>query len=433
MVKFIQDRCRHLKEKHFYAVLKLTIFLLVLSLCLYLINNVVKRKENYIYNKDFFSQKEEFDVLFFGNSHMKDGIFPMELYRDYGIVSYNLAQDSLTPVESYYNMLLALKEKKPKLIVIDAYRILLETKSSKEDTGEIKAILHKAYDSYPMSFIKHEAIKDILGEEKLLENEIEFVFNFALYHSRWSELTKEDFDLERNYQNGAYSRIKVREPKTVSNFIDVDEYKSDETINMQYMRKIIQYSKENDIEILMIYLPYFAEDKDIGVSKYCKKICNDHNINYLNFLEMDNLVNYKTDMADIAHLNPSGSRKITNYLGKYIMENYDIPDQRKNEAYNFWNEDYDEYIDFKINNLAKHSKELNNYLMLLYDEKDIKYEIKISSKNKIEKDSVFKALLENLNNNYEVDDEVFKENKDKTVKITTWDNRTGELIKEVWF
>ena len=71
--------------------------------------------------------------------------------------------------------------------------------------------------------------------------------------------------------------------------------------------------------------------------------------------------------------------------------------------------------------------------MLLYDEKDIKYEIKISSKNKIEKDSVIEALLENLNNNYEVDDEVFKENKDKTVKITTWDNRTGELIKEVWF
>ena len=71
--------------------------------------------------------------------------------------------------------------------------------------------------------------------------------------------------------------------------------------------------------------------------------------------------------------------------------------------------------------------------MLLYDEEDIKYEIKISSKRKIEEGSTLKNLLENIGNNYQIDDSSFEKNKDKTIKITTWDNRTGEEIDTVWF
>ena len=67
------------------------------------------------------------------------------------------------------------------------------------------------------------------------------------------------------------------------------------------------------------------------------------------------------------------------------------------------------------------------------DEEDIKYEIKISSKRKIEEGSTLKNLLENIGNNYQIDDSSFEKNKDKTIKITTWDNRTGEEIDTVWF
>ena len=164
-----------------------------------------------------------------------------------------------------------------------------------------------------------------------------------------------------------------------------------------------------------------------------KKICDEYDVNYINFLSMD-VVDYNTDCYDKdSHLNPSGARKVTDYLGQYITENYDIPDQRQNEAYSFWYQDYDEYIDLKIENLEKNKKNLNNYLMLLYDEEDIKYEIKISSKRKIEEGSTLQKLLANIGNNYQIDDTAFEKNKDKTIKITTWDNRTGEEIDTVWF
>ena len=389
----------------------------------------MKRKYSYQKTADFFSQEENFDVLFFGSSHTIDGIFPMELWKDYGIVSYNLGNYSERIATTYYNMLLALEQSKPQLIVIDACFIENMDKI-REDKKEH---LYNMLDSYPISYTKYIAIKDLFNNENVLDNEINFLFNFSLYHSRWNELTEEDFILEKNKEKGAETMINVSVPNKTSNFNDINVYNKKETVNMEYLRKIINYCQENEIEILITYLPYPATDEDIGASKYVQKICDEYDVNYINFLSMD-VVDYNTDCYDKdSHLNPSGARKVTDYLGQYITENYDIPDQRQNEAYSFWYQDYDEYIDLKIENLEKNKKNLNNYLMLLYDEEDIKYEIRISSKRKIEEGSTLQKLLANIGNNYQIDDTAFEKNKDKTIKITTWDNRTGEEIDTVWF
>ena len=416
-----------LLKKRIYGILKLIAFLIIFAICLQTIRNILIRKDNYRTTYDFFSQKENFDVLFFGNSHVINGIYPMELWNKYGIVSFNLANHSERMILTYYNMQLALKNTKPKLIVVDIY--LLDDKRYYK-----KEYIHTTLDCYPVSYIKYLAVNDMFEGKNLLNNEFEYLFPFSMYHARWNELKKEDF-LKNNkkLEKGAETRVAVSTPKEILKYEDVKVYDDEENINMKYLRKIIEYCNKNEINILVTHLPHPASQEEISVSKYVKKICDEYNINYINFLNMD-IVNYNIDCYDEdSHLNPSGARKVTAYLGNYIMEHYDIPNQRNNEAYNFWKEDYDEYIDFKINNLEKQENSINNYLMLLYDEKDIKYEIKLSSKKNIENGSVFQELLENLNNNYEIDDEIFKENEDKTVKITTWDNRTGELIKEVWF
>lgn len=80
------------------------------------------------------------------------------------------------------------------------------------------------------------------------------------------------------------------------------------------------------------------------------------------------------------------------------------------------------HIVLKIENLEKNKKNFNNYLMLIYGEEDMRYEIKISSTKEIKVGTTLYELLKNLNNNYQIDDTVFEENKNKTIKITTWDN-----------
>ena len=425
----IQRIRKDIVKKRICRMLKLVVFLIILFICFQAVYNVTRRKNSTAKNSDFFSQKEDFDVLFFGSSHMLNATFPMQLWNEHGIVSYNMANYGERLVLSYYNLLLSLEQvSKPKLIVIDAYMVKHTDKLNKIKKVES----HYTLDTYPISYKKYLAIKDLFDGKDLLDKSVEYLFNFSLYHSRWSELTKDDFMINNNYEKGAESRISITEPNQVENFKNIEIYNKEETINMKYLRKIIEYCRENNIEILVTYIPYPVDNEEASTAKYVQTICNEYDINYINFLEK-NIVDYNTDCYDTEHLNPSGARKVTEYLGKYITENYDIPDQRQNEAYSFWYQDYDEYIDLKIENLEKNKKNLNNYLMLLYDEEDIGYEIKISSKRKIEEGSTLKNLLENIGNNYQIDDSSFEKNKDKTIKITTWDNRTGEEIDTVWF
>lgn len=359
---------------------------------------------------------------------MINAVSPMDLWNNYGIVSYNMANHSERQVVSYYNMLLALKYTTPKLVVIDGYMASENVKYDKKVSNT-----HKSIDAYPISYTKYLAVKDIFEGENILEREMEYLFNFSMYHSRWNELTKEDFEVEKKKNKGAELAIKVETPAKMKDFNSVSAYNKKESVNMEYLRKIIEHCKENNIQVLVTYLPHPAKDIDIATSKYLQNICNDYNVNYINFLGL-NVVDYNTDCFDKdSHLNVSGTRKVTDYIGKYITENYKVPDQRKNRAYSFWYEDYNEYVDLKIKQLKFNSNNINNCLMLLYKEKDIKYEVKISSKKQIKEGSVLQKLLTNLENSYEIDDEVFKDKKDKTIKITTYDNRNGKLLETVWF
>ncbi len=395
-----------------------------------MIYNVTKRKEAYAKSLDFFNQEQNFDVLFFGSSHVMNGILPMQLWDNYGIISYNMAQSSSTIAISYYNLKLACKETKPKLIVIDTYRIELDDKLYRKN---ISNSMHNTFDAYPLSYEKYKAIAELFDGKDIIENEFEYLFNFSLYHARWKELEKDDFSIKNTYGKGASYLVQIAKPNKIINFDNVGIYDKEETVNMEYLRKIIEYCKSNDIEILVTYLPFPANEKEIASSKYVQTICDEYNVNYINFLNIK-LINYSIDCKDAnSHLNVSGARKVTEYLGKYIMENYNISNQRENKAYSFWYEDYNEYIDLKIDNLEKNKKNLNNYLMLLYGEDDIRYEIKISSTREINEGTTLYELLKNLDNNYSIDDSAFEKNKDKTINITTWDNRTGEEIDKVWF
>lgn len=53
------------------------------------LTDLMERKSSDQKYEDFWKQEEGFDVLFFGTSHMINGVFPMKLWDDYGIVSYN--------------------------------------------------------------------------------------------------------------------------------------------------------------------------------------------------------------------------------------------------------------------------------------------------------------------------------------------------------
>ena len=349
----------------------MTMCLLVLSLKY--LTGLMELKRSDIKYTPFFGQDENFDVLFMGSSHVINAVYPMELWNDYGIVSYNMGTHSAPLPTTYWVMENALEYTTPKLVVIDCLSLSSNTKSSDKFS-----YIHHSLDAFPLSKTKLSAIADLLDDPEMdkMQREgtareikdrtsIELLWNYSVYHARWTELTEDDFAVPYTKEKGAESRIAVATPNEILS-VPADNKMEGETVGTEYLRKMIEDCQGREIEVLLVNLPFPASKSKHMDANRVYDIAKEYGVNYINFLDMD-IVNYYTDCYDEnSHLNPSGARKVTEYLGQYIVDNYDISDQRMNPAYNDWYEDYTEYMSYKASLLQNQTK-LNTYLMLLAD------------------------------------------------------------------
>lgn len=345
--------------------------------------SLFERKYSYTKYYDFYQQEQDFDVLFLGTSHVLNAVYPMDLWRDYGIVSYNMANHSENICTNYWQLRNALQYTKPKVVVIDLYAV--------DGDGKVnEQYLHNFLDEVPFSPLKVEMVCDLLEPEK----RVEYLFNLSLYHSRWEELGREDLNPPRGLEKGAEFRdeVTVNVPPTL---IPQDEYDPTERLNKQYLQKIIDLCKGQNIGIILMYVPYTMPEGHQRVANWGYAAAEKNDIPYLNFVYEDLAINYATDCADEAHhLNASGARKLTDYLGKYISTNYNVEDHREDPAYGFWHQDYDEYGEMKRERLNE-QKNAWSYLLQLND-RDYLTKIYASDSNYIFRDSEMKELVGNI-------------------------------------
>ena len=72
----------------------------------------------------------KYAVLFFGTSHVNNAVFPMELWKDYGITAYNFGGHANAIATSYWVMKNALDYTHPKLVVFDCLGMTSNTKTT---------------------------------------------------------------------------------------------------------------------------------------------------------------------------------------------------------------------------------------------------------------------------------------------------------------
>lgn len=358
-------------RKKIKNILSVVMAVTVTVTMLYGVTKLMERKSGEEKYHDFFKQDENFDVLFLGTSHVMDAVFPMELYKDYGIISYNFGNPSSMMGTSYWTMINALDYTKPKVVVIDCYTLSNNTK-----TSDMFSFVHYSMDPFEISPNKVRAVNDLLDDknkEKAVkegrarksdekDSKIGLLWNYSVYHSRWSELTKEDFQPEYSPEKGAIAKIKVTPNELIK--IGKNEKLEKDTLGVEYLDKMIEECKYRDIDVILTYLPFAAKESKQREANRVYEIAEKYGVNYVNFFDLD-LVNYTTDCYDKAsHLNVSGAKKITRYIGQYIKDNYGVDDRRHDKSYSFWNEDLNKYERFEKDNLVRENKP-DNYLMLL--------------------------------------------------------------------
>ena len=321
------------------------------------LTNLTERKSSDFKYQPFFEEKNDFDVLFMGTSHVINAIFPMELWNDYGITSYNFGGHGNELATTYWVLKNALDYTTPKLVVIDCLKLGSEAKVCTNIE-----YAHYSFDAFPLTINKIKAINDLFESG----NKQEMLWDFTVYHSRWNELNDNDLNLAYNKEKGAEYRVAVAIPEKYDVILE-SEKTFDHTMGAEYLRKMIEECQERGIEVILTYLPFPADSVHQMDANLAYDIANEYGIDYINFLKIDDIINLDTDCYDPnSHLNGSGGRKVTEYLGEYINSHCDLPDHRQDEAYSKWNEDYKKYTEFKFNHL-KQQDNLDKGLMLLAD------------------------------------------------------------------
>lgn len=287
------------------------------------------------------------DYAAIGSSNIYLNINPIEILENYGIIGCNYTAPTQPLYISYYYLCELLKQQKPKVVILDCYGITYMH-------AAWESYAHLALDYFPLNREKQKVIN------KLPYNSEEFYFPFTLYHSRWNSLYKSDFiglqyDKNEDFLGYVPTTTSVECGMPLLS-IDLGEKFEIPEDNIKALDDIRELCNTNAIELVLIKTPNASWT--VNCSDACEEYAKQYDIPYIDFNGYKSPIDIdiKTDFCDGgAHLNIYGANKVSNYLGLYLKENYNMLDKSKENVFHYF-QDYD--------------KRLNHYLSV-FDMKQI--------------------------------------------------------------
>ena len=349
------------------------------------------------------------DIIFLGSSAIYNGVSPMHIYENTGICSYNLSLASQTIELEYYNLKQVFNHQNPTIVFFNVNDLF----SANAGATPWRYMA----DNLPLSIYKIE-LANVFNKLYPKEQGASILFPFIKYHSRWDELTVDDF-IDKKSKGIYYSAGQLVEGRVQATTLqlEIKDWVVDEMKKLNNVGTIAYYDNSQFVEIdLKQAGPSLStiSEKNINWLKEIKNLCDDHNvtlvllkvpgrtwpqndmrswnrdlyfetkkiatelnIDYLDLEYEADLIDFTTDTIDSGrHLNVRGADKVTAYIEDYIINNFEIQNNR--------NAQYDEMLKKyqKVHEIAILQSEtnMNEYFRLLNENKD-KWSIMLSAKS----------------------------------------------------
>ncbi|NLZ49296.1 MAG: hypothetical protein GX895_11070 [Clostridiales bacterium] len=331
------------------ATYKSIILLAILVLILAVLNPIFVLKVNHrakLYQGLYDDSKTQYDVALFGSSHMNGLINPNILWKEHGITSFNYATGGQPIDVTYYLLKEFLKNHYSPIVVLDVYYLGLTTEYGDE------AYIRYVLDNMKFSKNKIEAILNSTPRGEWAN----YFFPIIKYHSRWKELNESDFqyDYQSGYFMKGFGAGEERYGQNSNSDISTKESAELPKKSEEYLYKFIQLSKEKGFKLILVNAPYDYtstagfDNWHQEPAKMYNKIAEIAEENKIPFINYNNLFDeigfdFKNDMNNIGHVNIWGAKKVTEHLGKYLKDNYELEDHRNDKKYEQWNKDYEQY------------------------------------------------------------------------------------------
>ena len=275
---------------------------------------------------EYYRETPDHDVVFIGDCEVYECFTPPTLWQEYGITSYVRGSAQQLIWQSYYLLEETLKYETPKAVVFN----VLSIKYGKPQNEAYNRI---TLDGMKWSSSKVDAIYASMTED---ETFLSYVFPLLRYHSRWSEIGREDwqylFHRDTVSHNG-YLMQTATKPKT--NSIagrPLVDYTLPE-IGFEYLEKMRVLCEEKGVAFILIKAPtndwkyYWYDEWDAQIVDWAEK----KGVDYYNFIPLDEEIglDWNTDTYDGGvHLNVYGAEKLTSFFGNILVEKYNLSDRR---------------------------------------------------------------------------------------------------------
>lgn len=278
------------------------------------------------FTAEYYRETTPHQVLMVGDCELYENFSPVTLWQNYGITSYIRGSAQQLTWQSYYLLEDALKYEKPDVVVFNVLELIYDEPQREEYN-------RMTLDGMKWSKTKLDAIQASMLEE---ESMLDYVFPLLRYHSRITELSKEDVtyfakDIQRTTA-GYYMRVDVA-PYEEGEW--EEEEPEDFTLGsnaMGYLERIRELCEKNDIRLLLVKAPSVSPVWYDEWEEQVREYAEEKNLDYINYLELvDEIgIDYTEDTYDEGlHMNLSGAEKCADYLGEFLSKEYSLEDMRK--------------------------------------------------------------------------------------------------------
>lgn len=289
------------------------------------------------------NEPDTVDAVYIGSSTVYGFWCPSIAWKNYGISVWNYTSPKQPLAAAKYIIEDCRKTQKDALYIVNLNRVT----TSKVDT----TTAHFLLDHMPFSLNKHRLISELCERMEMpLRERIEFYFPLELYHSRWSELTVNDFSRQPNgYMSSPdyshlFTRIygKPREELTL-----VDERLELPDYQLNALNSLLDYCESNDVNVLFTVNPQIqGEIERQSRINYAKDLIIQRGFKVIDYYhdEFDSLgLDTTQDFHDGQHTNIHGAIKITNAFSSYLVKNYGFEDKRGRSGYEDWDASVEKY------------------------------------------------------------------------------------------
>lgn len=263
-------------------------------------------------NGIFSEPKDSIDTVFIGDSEVYHSFIPLNIWRDYGITSYDVSSPSQKLVYSMEFLKKTFEKQSPKIVFL-----------------ETNAIFRKSYFEDEITY------------------KAEQIFPVFRYHDRWKNLQLKDFsaavEYTANENNKGYYFTKKSKPatdKAIKKYMKYSDVSAPIlSTNKKYLNEIAKFCKKHGTKLVLISTP---STKNWNYQRHntMEAISKDLGVDYIdtNLLRDDIPIDWKKDTKDKGdHLNYNGAVKMTNYIGKYLDDTKLFKDKRNDPSYDNWN------------------------------------------------------------------------------------------------